>query len=131
MTGRPVSKSHRVPRRLRALPTTLAALSGELRALAALSESLQTPIADLIAQIGSHAAADYGDLQGADVLTQTLGDLAAFCAALAEGVAGESPIDPAILARGLQLSDLAARLGCGEGRPGSGGVSGLCEFFGD
>lgn len=133
MTGRSVTKFGRTPKRLRALPAVLGALSGELRALADLSESLQEPIAALIASVGTNAAADYAELQSADMLTQALGDLSDFCATLADAVAEEAPLDPAALARALRLADLAARLS-GPAPAGAGvrpSHAGHCDFFGD
>lgn len=126
MTGEP---ARNIRREYKPLPVALAALGTELRSLARLAEGLQSPIAGLIGQVGPDAALDYAELQGMDILSQTLADLSAYAATLAQALEEGERIDPGALARGMQLSDLALRL-CGPGGSAP-AASGGCEFFGD
>lgn len=71
---------------------------------------LQVALGGILARIGEIRATELAELQRIDLVTQSLGDLASFLAALGRQVPEGRLVEAGPLLTGLLLRDLAARL---------------------
>lgn len=103
--------------------TALLTCAEELSELSGVCERLQGHLSPLLMR-----GADVEEAQSLDVVTQSLGALSDYLAALALDVPSDAMVDPRAAAAGLTLSGLAARL-TGV-RPGAEEPSGDLDLFG-
>ena len=92
------------------LQPTLRALASELASAQAVALDLQATIGKVIAALGDTPCEAIFELQNADHLAQTLGDLSTFVGAIARSVPETWHVEAHEAARALHLRDLAVRL---------------------
>jgi hypothetical protein len=114
------------------MPELLARIAGELRALVATADELQSVVGDLVMAEPRRGADHMAPLQGLDRLSQTLAGMADFLQALSQAIPRNCQADARAAAAGMTLAELASRLtqARGNSMPPLRAAPGNYEHFG-